>query len=121
MAFMAAFKEIFGWRRGPKHPIYARLNLENFEIEEIGDTKGHMLYFSPDDRYFFETDHIAATVKVYEFKEGKLKLLKTFTDFDTREVKNRFRPCRGGIVFREGKKVQVYAFPDLKEIKFKKL
>jgi len=114
-------KEIFGWRRGPKHPIYAKLNLENFKIEDIGKTKGHMSYFSADDIYFSETDHIAATVKIYEFKEGKQKLLKTFTDFDTREIKNRFRLCRGGVVIREGKRVRVYAFPDLKEIKFKKL
>ena len=116
-----SLKEIYGWRSGPKRPKYARLNLENFEIEEIGETKGYMLYFSPDDIYFDETDHIASTVKFYEFKEGKLKLLKTFTGFDTRESKNRLRLYRGGVVIREGKKVRVYAFPDLKEIKFKKL
>jgi len=114
-------KEIFGWRRGPKHRIFAKLNLENFEIEEIGETKGYMFYFSADEIYIDEIDHIAATVKVYEFKEGKPKLLKAFKDFDTREIKNRFRLCRGGVVIREGKKVRVYAFPDLKEIKFKKL
>jgi hypothetical protein len=114
------FKEIFGWRRGPKHPIYARLNLENFEIEEIGDTKGYLQFFYPDKYYLVETDHVASEVKVYEYEEGKQNLLKTFS-FDTTEKRNRFRLCRGGIVFREGKKVRAYAFPDLKEIKFKKL
>ncbi len=113
-------KEIFGWKRGPKHPIYAKLNLESFEIEEIGDTKGHLHYFSLDEYYFIEIDHVASEVKVYEYKEGKQNLLKTFS-FDTTDKRNRFRPCKGGIVFREGKKVRVYAFPDLKEIKFKKL
>ncbi|NIO48987.1 MAG: hypothetical protein GTN73_06080 [Candidatus Aminicenantes bacterium] len=114
------FKEIFGWRRGPTHPIYAKLNLENFEIEEIGETKGHLHYFSPDEYYFIEIDHVASEVKVYEYKERKQNLLKTFS-FNTTEKRNRFRPCIGGIVFREGKKVRAYAFPDLKEIKFKKL
>jgi hypothetical protein len=115
-----ALKEIYGWRRGPKRPKYARLNLENFEIEEIGETKGHLMSFSPDENYFFETDHVASEVKVYEYKEGKQNLLKTFS-FDTTEISNRFRLCKGGVVIREGKKVRVYAFPDLKEIKFKKL
>lgn len=69
-------KEIFEWRRGPKHPIYAKLNLGNFEIEEIGDTKGHLHHFSPDEYYFIETDHVASVVKVYEYKEGKLKQKK---------------------------------------------
>lgn len=114
-------KEIYGWKRGPKRPIYAKLNLGNFEIEEIGETKGYMFFLSADDIYFDETDRIAATVKVYEFKEGKIKLLKTFSGFDTTEISNRFRLCKGGVVIREGKKVRVYAFPDLKEIKFKKL
>jgi hypothetical protein len=115
------FKEILGWRSGPKHPKYARLNLENFEIEEIGETKGHPLSFSPDEYYFIETDHIASAVKIHEFKEGKLRLLKTFSEYDTTEIRNRLRLCKGGVVIRENKKVRVYAFPDLEEIKFKKL
>ena len=116
-----ALKEIYGWRRGPKRPKYARLNLENFEIEEFGETKGYLQFFYPDKYYLVETDHVASVVKVYEFKEGKIKLLKTFSDYDTTEIRNRFRLCKGGVVIREDKKVRVYAFPDLKEIKFKKL
>jgi hypothetical protein len=115
------FKEIFGWRKGPKQRILAKLNLETFEIEEIGETKGYMFYFSPDEIYIMKMNHTAAAVKIHEFIEGKLNLLKTFTDFDTRDMTNRFRLCRGGVVIREGKKVRVYAFPDLREIKFKKL
>jgi len=114
-------KKVFGWRRGPKHSIYAKLNLENFEIEEFGETKGYLQFFYPDKYYLVETDHVASVVKVYEFKEGKIKLLKTFSDYDTTEIRNRFRLCRGGVVIREGKKVRVYAFPDLKKLKFKKL
>jgi len=114
-------KEIYGWRRGKKRPKYARLNLESFEIEEFGETKGYLQFFYPDKYYLVETDHVASVVKVYEFKEGKIKLLKTFSGYDTTEISNRFRLCKGGVVIREGKKVRVYAFPDLKEIKFKKL
>jgi len=114
-------KEIYGWRRGPKRPKYARLNLGNFEIEEFGETKGYLHFFYPDKYYLVETDYVASAVKVYEFKEGKIKLLKTFSDYDATEIRNRFRLCKGGAVIREGKRVRVYAFPDLKEIKFKKL
>ncbi|NIM58581.1 MAG: hypothetical protein GTO16_06515 [Candidatus Aminicenantes bacterium] len=114
-------KEKYGWRRGAKRPKYARLNLENFEIEEFGETKGYLQFFYPDKYYLVETDHVASEVKVYEFKDGTIKLLKTFSGYDTTEISNRFRLCRGGVVIREGKKVRVYAFPDLKEIKFKKL
>ena len=114
-------KVVYGWRSGPKRPKYARLSLENFEIEEFSDTEGYLQFFYPDRYYLVETDHVASEVKVYNFKEGKIELLKTFSDFDTTEIRNRFRLCKGGIVIREGKKVRVYAFPDLKEIKFKKL
>jgi len=116
-----SLKEVYGWRRGPKSLKYARLSLENFEIEEFGETKGYLQFFYPDKYYLVETNHIASAVNVYEFKEGKMKLLRTFSDFDTTEIRNRFRLCKGGVVIREGKKVRVYAFPDLKEIKFKKL
>jgi hypothetical protein len=115
------FKEIYGRKRGPKHQIYAKLNLENFEIEEFGQIKGYLHFFYPDKHYLVETDHVASLVKVYEFKEAKTKLLKTFSGYDTKEIRNRFRLCRGGVVIREGKKVRVYAFPNLREIKFKKL
>lgn len=111
-------KKVYGWKAGLK---YARLNLENFEIEEIGESKGYLHCFYPEGCYLVETDHIASTIKVYEYKEGKLKLIKNFKDYDTRKFENRFSIFKNGIVIKEGKKVKVYAFPDLKEIKFKKL
>jgi hypothetical protein len=114
-------KAVYGWRSGPKRPKYARLSLENFEIEEFGEAIGYLQFFYPDKYYFVETDHVNSAVKVYEFKEGKIKLLRTFSGYDTTEIRNRLRLCKGGVVIKEGKNVRVYAFPDLKEIKFKKL
>jgi len=94
---------------------YLRKNLNNVPLKAV------LQFFYPDKYYLVETDHVPSEVKVYEFKEGKIKLLRTFSGYDTTEIRNRFRLCKGGVVIREGKKVRVYAFPDLKEIKFKKL
>jgi len=111
------FKEIYG----RKLTKYARLNLETFEIQQIGELKGNLWRFAPDDCYFVETDHIATAVKVYKLKEGRLQLLRSFTDFDTQTIENRFKICKAGVVIKKGNKIKVYAFPDLKEIEFKNL
>ena len=100
---------------------FATLDLENFKIEKISESKGRMDYYYPDDLYFIETDPIEPEIRIYKFMNGQVKLFKTFEDFDYKKPENRSFWCKSGIVLRRGKKVKVYAFPDLKEIKFKKL
>jgi hypothetical protein len=100
---------------------YARLDLENLKIEGIGKTQGRMDYHYPDDLYFIESDHVENEIRIYKYIDGQVRLFKTFEDFDYKKVENRSFWCRSGVVLRRGKKVKVYAYPDLKEIKFKKL
>ncbi len=80
-----------------------------------------MDYHYPDDVYFIQTDPIAKEMRIHKLMDGQIRLFKTFDDFDITKTGNRPFVCEGGIVLRRGKKVKVYAFPDLKEIKFKKL
>ncbi|MGD2245229.1 MAG: ABC transporter permease [Candidatus Aminicenantes bacterium] len=100
---------------------YAILDLENFKIEGIGKAKGRLDYYYPDNLYFIESDPVEPEIRIYKYMDGQVKLFKTFEDFDYKKPENRTFWCRSGIVLRRGKKVKVYAYPDLKEIKFKKL
>jgi hypothetical protein len=99
---------------------YVRLNLENFELQEIKDFEGHLLYFYPDDYYAFNLDEVTPKARFYELKEGKLNFIKELTNFDLKSYEN-IGIFQAGVVLKKGKKVRVYAFPDLKELKFKKL
>jgi len=100
---------------------YATLDLENFKIEGIGKTQGRMDYYYPDDVYFIESDPIEPEIRIYKFMNGQVRLFKTFEDFDYKKSENRSFWCKSGIILRRGKKVNVFAYPDLREIKFKKL
>jgi hypothetical protein len=102
---------------------YARLDLENFEIEEMADLKGYLAFYAPDTDSFYalELDDNEQKVKLYEVNKGVLGLLKTFEDMDPRYGLNDVDISQSGILVKKGKKIKVYAWPDLKEIKFKKL
>ncbi len=119
-------KELYGQKRITLEDqrmgtSFATLDLENFKIEEIGKAQGRIDYYYPDDVYFIESDPIEPEIRIYKFMDGQVKLFKTFESFDYKRLKNRPFWCRSGIVLRRGKKVKAYAFPDLREIKFKKL
>jgi len=100
---------------------YARLDFENLKIEGIGKTQGRMDYHYPDDLYFIESDFVENEIRIYKHMNDQVTLFKTFENFDYKKVENRPFWCKSGLVLRRGKKVKVYAYPDLKEIKFKKL
>ncbi len=105
------------------HAKYARLDLENFEIEEVADLKGYLAFYATDtdSHYALETDENEHEVKLYEVEKGTLELRKTFKEMDPRYGLNDVEISKSGILVKKGKKIKVYAWPDLKEIKFKKL
>jgi len=118
-------KEIYGRRyRSKEHRdeglMWARLDLETFEIEELGDIKGWFYCFGPDKCYLAERDLDAGTLKIHDYQEGRFTLLKSFR-LDFKKSYHPYNIFEGGIIIWKGKKVKVYAFPDLKEVKFKKL
>jgi hypothetical protein len=118
-------KEIFGRKYRPKEewkkgPMWAKLDLETFKIEELSDAKKWLYYFGPDECYFEDKDYEAGTLAIYRYQDGRSTLIRSFRC----SFEKTFYPYgifEGGIVLEKGKKVKVYAFPDLKEIKFKKL
>jgi len=102
---------------------YARLDLDNFKIEELDGLKGYLNLYSADiDSYYaLEMDDAAHEANLYQVKEGTLKLLKTFKDVDLTSGLNSFDVSESGMLVKKGNKIKVYALPDLKEVKFKKL
>lgn len=120
-----------GWRFNlyniPLKEIYghgynkiARLDLETLEVEEIGEFTGYLHCIHPSNFYFEETVKPGVSRNIYQLKEGEMKLLKSFPDFDIRKG-HSLRVFKAGIVFKKDKEIKVYAFPDLNELKFKKL
>lgn len=122
-------KEIYGWNWKEKERTYARLDLETYEISKLFELRierGFLTFFPPDNCYYVEMDTAGATLKIYKLEHGKTRLIKSFTNFAVSfssmlAKENRFDIFKGGIILQRGKKVKAYAFPDLKEIKFKKL
>ncbi len=102
---------------------YARLNLDNFEIEELADSENYLHFFSPnpDSFYALEWDDSVHEVKIYEVNGETLRLLKTFKDVNPAHGLNDVDIAESGLLVKRGKKIKVYAWPELKEIKFKKL
>jgi hypothetical protein len=124
-----SLKEIYGWKttQTPEQKEalkvirkYAKLDLEKFEIKELGDLKGEPIYCQGVP-YSVEDDEVASSVRVYHFEEDQEKLLREFKGLDMENIYRNFQICDAGIVVKRGRKIRVYAFPDLKEIKFKKL
>jgi hypothetical protein len=99
---------------------YARLDLENFEIEEMAEIKSYLAFYAPDTDSFYalEWDELAHEVNLYEVNKGVLELLNTFENVDPEYGMSDVDISKGGILVRRRKKIKVYAWPDLKEIKF---
>jgi hypothetical protein len=116
-------KEIYGIRyradRDGTHSLL-RVDLENLEITKVLDSPGFLLNFGPDDCYLLENHRCPG--KFYRIqKDGTLTLLRTFPGFDRTKKDNIFWFHRNGIIVKEKGKISVYAFPDLKELKFSTL
>jgi hypothetical protein len=110
-------KELYGWKEGRK---YARLDLEKFKIEELSELKSLPLEFYQEGGYFYVEDKAASVLNIYRIKENKSELIKSFKmDFSKSESDYYFTP--GGLIITQRDKVKVFAFPDLNELKFKRL
>ena len=121
----ALIKEIYSWRyRSKEEPgedrICARLNLETFEIEELPDVKGWPYCFNRDECYFEEKNIQDGTVSICGLDDGQINLIRKF-HVSFKETFHPYEIFESGIVIKKGKKVRIYAFPDLRKIKFKHL
>lgn len=110
--------EIYG-RQGRK---IVRLNLKNFEINEIGDYEGYIKYVFPHDFYYINMPLDNKTlIKLYHLKDGSMKFLQEFhlSKVKTNKPPDRINIFKNGIVFNIKGKVKVYALPDMKVLKLK--
>jgi hypothetical protein len=110
-------KELYGWKEGRK---YARLDLEKFKIEELSELKSFPIEYHQEGGYIHEADQATSVLNIYRVKENKSELIKSIKmDFSKSEIEYYFTP--GGLIIRNRSKVRVFAFPDLMELKFKRL
>jgi hypothetical protein len=101
----------------------ARMNMATLEIEDIGewskydDAWGY--FFIRKGRSYFEGG--SPSRKIVEFHDvnnGDIRLIRSFPDTDTQRRDTRFAIFESGIILTKGKHVGIYAFPDLREIKY---
>ncbi len=129
---MPVVKDLYGWKstRGVgwrRLSSAARLDLEEFRIEPVAGMKGVPLYVGPDECYYVEEDldkdYERLSLRFYRLNRGELNLLHDFGEFELdrkrRPIDFNFSPH--GLIWQEGKKVQVFTYPDLNELKFKRL
>jgi len=107
-------------KRGAK---LARMNMATLEIQDIGvwsesdDTWGYV-FREKGRSYFAGGSRSRKTLDFYNLNEGRMRLIRSFPDIDTERRDTRLRIFESGIVIVKGKNVDVYAFPDLREIKY---
>jgi len=111
-------KELYGIRFGNERNTLMRVDLENLEVTKVLEAEGRFHWFSPEECYLFST--FGKPLKFYRVQpDGQLKLLRDFTGYDGLKWGHRFSIYRGGIIVKEGDKISVYAFPELKELTVK--
>lgn len=104
-----------------------RIDLKTFAITTIGPENGYLLFVAPGDFYYVESRSGTSVSskpaekwrKVYRLKDGKMIFLKQF-DFRGPGLGN-VEVEEHGIIFHDIDTTRVFAFPDLRELKFKNL
>lgn len=103
----------------------ARLDLESLAVKEIDLLQNRPYFIGNDAHIYFEEeiDSGRPVLKVYRLRRGERNHLRSFPgvrrideDFD-----HRVDVFPGGLVVVQGHEVNVFAFPDLHELEFKKL
>jgi len=101
---------------------YARLNLENYEIEILNDLDKFQSFISPtfNTHYVLAEDGISHEVKLYVLKRGKPNLVKTFNNVDLTYGLRGLKFFESGILAKQKRELRIYTLPDFEEIRFKK-
>jgi hypothetical protein len=102
----------------------AFLDLKDFQINKLEEPINWASYVGNGHYYYFqEPEEDSPGLKVFRFIRGELDLLREFPDMSYEAWHNdtSFKFSPGGMILIRKKKVRVFVFPDLEEIKFKKL
>ncbi len=110
---------IYG-KRGAK---LARMNMTTLEIEDTGkwsenEESWGYVFRKMGRPYFVGGSRRTNSLEFYDLNEGRMRLIRSFPDINTQRQDTRFSIFESGIVIVKGKNVGVYAFPDLREIRY---
>jgi hypothetical protein len=109
---------LFG-KRGDK---IAKLNLETLEIEDVAPLRtavgAQVIACLPDRFYLREIDETRGTMRISLIDDKGVTLLREFANFDVRKPFYVLDFQRGGIVLRRANKIEAYAFPDLRKLRY---
>jgi len=104
-----------------------RLSLETLEVEDIGtwteneDDAWGFIIREGGRAYFVGGAHGKKNLDFYDLNDGRMRLIRRFSNVNTQRRDTRFNYFESGIVITQGRHTGVYAFPDLREVKFKGL
>ena len=107
---------------GKRHDKIARLDLETLELRDIASLRtavgAQVVAYFPDRFYLLETDLEGGTARVSSIGDDGLALLREFKNIDPTKSGPLLAFQPGGIVLRQPRKTKVFAFPDLKELRY---
>ncbi len=115
-----------GFIFGKRNKVLARMNLETLEIEDIGawtkgqdESWGYVVNPAPGKFYFEGGNRTGSLLEIYDLNDGRMKLIWAAPADIPQGSFYHVDIFESGIVAHTGKKVRAYAFPDMREIKFK--
>ena len=117
------FKYLYGRKyKDEKIEKFVMLDLENLSISTFdpGDIERGFIRRGPyGNAYFtkFSDNDPVELDKIYKFEGKSLVLLKDFKGVEW-SLNSDFRHIKNGFIIKEGKKVRIFKYPDLKVLKF---
>ncbi len=115
-------REIYGKR----DKRIVRLDLDTLTMDDVGPDRGQIYFIPPKEFFYSEHDAWLAEQrkpdkwrKIYRLQDGKMVFLKQL-DFQGPSFGHVWIE-KFGVTLRENGRTRLFAFPDLRELKFKKL
>ena len=108
---------------GKRGARLARLSLATLEIEDVGewwksnDDWGYVQRMGNQGN-FLGGSRSRKNIDVFDLNDGRMRLIRSLPDIDIQRRDTRFDIYESGIVVIRGRHVNVYALPDLREVKF---
>ncbi|MCX6557379.1 MAG: hypothetical protein NTW95_08135 [Candidatus Aminicenantes bacterium] len=122
--------EIYTDRGKGQRKRIVRLDLATLAVDDVGPDSGFMRFVAPGDFYFVEyrswpvisSKPVEKWRKVYRLKDGQMIFLKQFDSRGSGRIYGGYVEVQEhGIIFYDQDMPRVFAFPDLRELKFNKL
>ncbi len=112
---------------GDNRNRFARLDLVAFRLEPLEDLTLYPRCVAPDEYYCLEVPTSGSgksDVRIHRLEKGRLsssQVIFSSLDFEDYEKNVYINLFAGGLITERKRRVSIYAFPDLTELKFKGL